>query len=145
MIPARNSRSPSLIVRMRRNRSARSAYRAWSSNGGHHFLLQVGDPSGDRAQDRFMRPGQRGEQGVRQLGRRSRGQPSRREALAQLVGVVPRLVVGDLCAVGPVHGDQDVVAHERRQLQEVNVAGSAAQQRAVGHDEPGVGVAVERR
>ena len=113
--------------------------------GRHHLLLEVGDPSGDRAQDRFVRPGQRGEQGVGQLGRRSRGQPSRRQAPAQLVGVVPHLVVGDLCAVGPVHGDQDVVAHEHRQLQQVNVAGPAAQQRAVGHDEPGVGIAVERR
>lgn len=64
---------------------------------------------------------------------------------AQLVGVVPHLVVGDLGAVRPVHGDQDVVAHERRQLQQVHVAGAAAQQRAVGHDEPGVAVAVERR
>ena len=33
---------------------------------------------------------------------------------------------------------------ERRQLEQVNVAGPTTQQRAVGHDEPGVGVAVER-
>ena len=54
-------------------------------------------------------------------------------------------VVVDIRAVGPVHGDQDVVAHQRSELQQVDVAGPAAQQRTVDHDEPSVWVAVERR